>query len=125
MEESILAEVLAAIDRVVIEQTDDGHFRALGITPRWARDLLNIPETDQPSFEIDDKLSFLGNFIPDACDFWSTGESGAILRAGLWEESLKSGTQIELEAKAVKLGERKILIVRKVAGEVTADREIF
>ncbi len=125
MEESILAEVLAAIDRVVIEQTDDGHFRALSITPSWAKDLFNIPDTEPSSFKIDDSLSFLGNFLPDACDFWSTGESGAILRAGLWEESLKCGTKIELEAKAVKLGERKILIVRKVAGEVMADREIF
>ncbi|MHB8085750.1 MAG: HD-GYP domain-containing protein, partial [Dehalococcoidia bacterium] len=99
--------------------------RALSITPQWAIDLFDIPETAQSNFEINDRLSFLGNFIPDACDFWSTGQAGAILRAGLWEESLKCGTKIELEAKAVKLGERKILIVRKVTGEITADREIF
>ncbi|MHB8085699.1 MAG: hypothetical protein ACYDHZ_07725, partial [Dehalococcoidia bacterium] len=67
MEESVLAKVLAAIDRVVIEQTDDGHFRALSITPRWAIDLFDIPETAQSNFEINDRLSFLGNFIPDAC----------------------------------------------------------
>ena len=53
---------------------------------------------------------FLENFLIDADDFWAARASGR-LRSGPWTEVGPTGTEFHLEASAVCVGERRILLL--------------
>ena len=54
--------------------------------------------------------AFLENFLVDAESFWASNAAGR-LKSGLWTEAGPLGTDFHLEASAVCVRERKILLI--------------
>ena len=83
MEESTLAELLSALDIMVMEQNADLCFTGVGKIPEWITAL--NPEAPQVSgFRPDRHFPFLKNFLLDAEKFWAAKGSGQPL-TGQWQ----------------------------------------
>ena len=54
---------------------------------------------------------FLDNFLLDAEAFWQ-GREGGVCESGTWVEKAKSGTDIPVEAEAVLLDGKQILLLQ-------------
>jgi putative nucleotidyltransferase with HDIG domain len=125
MDASLLIRLLSALDTVVIEQFGDGSFKVLGAPPDWFKNLFQNVKLGKNKFTIEDELSFLGSFIIDAAEFWKAQQAGQILWSGTWEEALESGESAALEAGAICLEGRNILVVRSLGHSALADREVI
>jgi signal transduction histidine kinase len=105
---SILSELAAELDALVLADSDGGAFRVLGTVPDWADayGTLRPGNTVRPaSFS-----PFLENFLLDAEEHWDCGASGR-LRSGPWTEPAAMGGELYLEATALCAGGRRILLV--------------
>ncbi len=125
MDASFLAKLLSALDTVVMERAEDGSFKVLGTAPNWSKNLFNQDKADVKKFVIEDELSFLGNFIIDATEFWRLQQEGRILWSGAWEEKLGSEENAVFEAGAIFLEGRKVLILRLLSHMAIAEREVI
>jgi hypothetical protein len=109
-EDAIAAELLAALEVTVLERPAAGELRLIGRTPDWFARFR--PEARSGSGTFSDALGspFLENFLVDAEAFWASNTSGR-LKSGLWTEAGPLKTDFHLEASAVCVGERKILLI--------------
>ena len=109
-EDAIAAELLAALEVTVLERPAAGELRLIGRTPDWFARFR--PEVRAGSGTFSDALesAFLENFLVDAESFWEANTSGR-LKSGLWTEVGPLGTDFHMEASAVCVGERKILLI--------------
>jgi len=100
-EKTIGAEVIAALDVALLEREAGGRLKLLGAPPEWFR---RLSPGESVSFP------YLDNFLIDAENFWSGAAAGR-LRSGIWTESDALGHETYLEASAVCVGPRKILLI--------------
>ncbi|HEX4945935.1 MAG TPA: HAMP domain-containing sensor histidine kinase [Blastocatellia bacterium] len=110
MSEALLTDLLAALDVMVVERLPDGTFARIGTTPAWFLWLYPESAANPQHLRLDLTSPFLENFLVDAESFWNESCSGQ-LKSGSWEEKGPSGKEDHLEAAALCLGERKILLV--------------
>jgi hypothetical protein len=103
-EKTIGAELIAALDIALLEREAGGRLAVLGTPPEWFR---RLASGDPISFP------FLDNFLVDAENFWSQGAAGR-LKSGLWTEADPLGHETYLEASAVSVGQRKILMIENL-----------
>ena len=111
MKELVPADLLNAIDIVVMERLAEGSFRVMGTSLDWF--VRFYPEAAAAGERIDPgkRFTFLENFLIDAEDFWRANASG-VLGSGLWIESDPSDKEFAFEATAVSLGEKKMLLIK-------------
>lgn len=108
-EKSITDELFAALNTVVMERLDDCCFKVVSAVPNWFIQFY-------PDVESHDRLTpgeqfpVLENFLIDAESFWQENQTGK-LKSGIWVECDSAGQEFYLEASAVCLQERKILII--------------
>jgi hypothetical protein len=109
-EDAIAAELLAALEVTVLERPAAGELRLIGRPPDWFARFR--PEVVSGSGTSSDALgsAFLENFLVDAESFWASNASGRV-KSGLWTETGPLGTDFHMEASAVCVGERKILLI--------------
>lgn len=100
-EKTIGADLIAALEIAVFEREEGGRLRLLGAPPAW---FATLSPTGEASFP------FLENFLVDAEAFW-TEAAGGRLKSGMWIESDALGHETPLEASAVCVGPRKILMI--------------
>ncbi len=124
MDTSLPVRLLTALDIAVLEQTGARTFNILGEAPYWCGRLYRDVKIDGKTLTIEDELSFLGNFVIDAVEFWSKQEAGRILWSEVWEETLDSGDAATFEAGAIHLDGRNILLVRLLGHVAVAGREM-
>lgn len=110
MSEALLTDLLAALDVMVVERLPEGSFSVIGNTPAWFAWLYNDAAADPKQLRLDLTSPFLENFLVDAEVFWNESHPGQ-LKSGSWEEKGPSGKEDHLEAAALCLGERKILLI--------------
>jgi hypothetical protein len=103
-EKTIGAELIAALDIALLEREAGGRLALLGAAPEWFR---RLSSGDSISFP------FLDNFLIDAETFWTQGAAGR-LKSGLWTEADSLGHETYLEASAVCVGPRKILMIENL-----------
>jgi signal transduction histidine kinase len=110
MSEPILTELLAALDVIVIEKKEDGTFPVIGEVPAWFSWFYAEAVTPLANIRFELTSPFLENFLIDADQFWSNPQLGR-LNSGSWEEKGPSGGEDHLEASALSLNGRKILLI--------------
>lgn len=108
-DESIPDELFAALNTVVMERMSDRYFKIIGAVPSWF--IQFYPDLD-PRDELipGQKFPVLENFLMDAESFWFANESGR-LKSGLWTEIELSGNELYLEASAVCLNQKELLLI--------------
>ncbi len=105
-----IEEVFQALDFLVLEMNDKGHFAIIGAPPPWIK---QIPNSSQMFLGLGyekDELSFLGNFIQEAKSQWSK-KHRHILKSGVWSEEDHSGQELLFEATAIDIHGQKLLII--------------
>ena len=110
MKGSILEKILSALKILSLEWTHQERLAIIGSPPPWAREEFDCIDLSSPSFAAVEFSPFLENFLFDAQEFWQC-ESNEFLRSGFWSETLASGEEISLEAVALQLEGRKIILV--------------
>ncbi|HSP94478.1 MAG TPA: hypothetical protein VLU06_07990 [Thermoanaerobaculia bacterium] len=109
-EEPIGDELLAALEVAVLEEDSAGTLRPIGTVPEWFRRFRPAAVSAPESLGKALGSPFLENFLIDAKDFWKYRGPGR-LRSGLWTETGDMGTDFQLEASAVCVGGRRILLL--------------
>ncbi|RMH67346.1 MAG: sensor histidine kinase [Bacteroidetes bacterium] len=102
--------VLAALDYAVLEPRPDGTFRLCGRMPDWLRAFL--PGSGEAAGPLDLAAAslFLEHFLVDARAFWASGAPGP-LGSGPWTETDRRGREWVLEATALSVDGRALLLV--------------
>lgn len=113
MNESITSDLFAALDTVVMERLDDGSFTIIGTIPTWFIHFYPAAASTQDKLMPGKRFCFLENFLIDAEDFWSVNNTEH-LKSGLWSEIDESGNECHFEASAVRLKNKKILLISLV-----------
>ena len=115
MNESITADLFTALDMVVMEPLNDGSFGIIGNVPEWFVQFYPDVTSKRDKLRLGKKFPFLENFLLDAEDFWiENDDAGPQLKSGLWSEIDISGNECHLEASAVRLKNKKILLISLV-----------
>ena len=113
MKEVVTANLLAALDILVMEHLHDDYFGVIGTIPEWFGQLYPGAPSERDKLMPGKKLPFLENFLIDAESFWMENDA-KLLKSGLWSESDISGKEYHLEASAVRLENKKVLLISLV-----------
>ena len=111
--ELLISKLFATLDFAVLERIDDGSFTVIGTLPPWFLQFYGEAASLSEGLKPDSHLTFLENFLMDAEEFWA-GNHTQPLKSGPWCESDLSGIEYCLEATAVKLESRKILLLEQL-----------
>jgi signal transduction histidine kinase len=110
LDASLLADVCAALQILVLERLQPGSFRVIGSIPDWfvrVHPEVIAPEHDWQPGRL---FPFLENFLHDAEMFWDDDVVG-VLKSGPWRELDHSADELHLEASAVRWGSKKFLLI--------------
>jgi len=113
MTEAITANLLATLDIVVIEYLDESSFEIIGTVPDWFRRFYPDAVLEQNKLIPAKNFPFLENFLIDAECFWMGNDAGR-LKSGVWSEIDTLGNEYHLEASAVCLTKKKILLIELI-----------
>ncbi len=95
----------------LFEYLGDGVFRPLGLLPEFLVEILGGEKANAPTLRLGDSMPFLENFIVDAEDFWKSPSEGRT-ESGAWIEKTSGGKDVALEASALKLAGRRVLLIQ-------------
>jgi signal transduction histidine kinase/CheY-like chemotaxis protein/HPt (histidine-containing phosphotransfer) domain-containing protein len=121
---SLFESFLAGQGYALFESLGDGDFSAVGICPAWCRDVFEIQSESGKRSRLAEHSPFLDNFLVDAEEFWNTKSEGSA-SSGNWIERGKHGRDIPLEAFALSLDGRKILILRNLSATFAEQQQWF
>ena len=111
MANPITADIFATLDILVLERLDTGSFEVIGTVPDWLYRFSQCKiNTGKKIFIPQQKFPFLENFLIDAEEFWLTNHH-IPLKSGFWTQQDLFGTESYLEASAIVVQERKILLI--------------
>lgn len=108
--ESITAKLFAALNIVVIERLGDDSFAIIGNPPDWFLCFYSETNYQQEGLRLTNKFIFLENFLVDADLLWENNDSQP-LKSGVWTEVDLLGNELNLEATALVLSNKNILLI--------------
>jgi len=114
MTETVLAQVLRALDVAVIERLEDSRFQILGIAPAWLALAFETADGGQ-SDTLGGAMPFLGHFVHQADRAWhdrgsARADSGPFAATFGGEEAL-------LRATALTAADRSLLVLERLSGD--------
>jgi signal transduction histidine kinase/CheY-like chemotaxis protein/HPt (histidine-containing phosphotransfer) domain-containing protein len=121
---SIFESFLTSQGYALFESLGQSEFSALGDCPTWCGDLFELHSRNPKRVRLDHDSLFLENFLVDADNFWNTRAEGSV-SSGKWIERDKTGREIPLEAFALSLAKRKILILRNLSAHFAEQQQWF
>ncbi len=117
-----LRDLFAALRTCVLERQTALEYQPVAGAPELLR-RLGLPETSgalRPSLW----SPFLESFLLEAEDFWSDGGDG-LLKSGPWLEIGPDEREIHLEATALRVGERPVLLVQELGESYSERRDLL
>jgi transcriptional regulator with PAS, ATPase and Fis domain len=114
--------VLAALDIVVLEWDEElGKFQLQGVPPEWWRQCVGA--TIRSSLDLSQCSPFLQDYL---VSIHSTrqGSPGRIEKSGPWTEPDRQGGTMTLEARALSLGLRKLVLIERLGSDFENMRTI-
>lgn len=109
VEGALLGKIFSALRVLPLEWEEQG-LRVLGDTPDWVEREFADFRAEQTPFQAAAMSPFLENFMIDAEAFWRE-RPAQFLRSGVWTEAGSSGSDIHLEAIALFLENRRIVLI--------------
>ena len=111
MEGSLLQKILSALQILCLERIDTDRFVVLGKLPDWASETFDCLSDTNVPFSAVAFSSFFEIFLIDAEQFWQEHDQQQFLRSGVWTENSRSSGEVSLEAIALNLDLRPIVLV--------------
>jgi signal transduction histidine kinase len=124
MDASLLADVCAALQILVLERLQNGSYRVIGGIPEWFSRVQSESIPEESAVQPGRMFPFLANFLLDAEAFWRD-EAVGVLKSGLWRELDRSANELYLEASAVLWGTRKFLLIANSETDYEEKRAII
>ena len=121
---SIFESFLISQGYALFESFSKGEFLPLGDCPTWCSDIFELRSRKANRVRLADNSPFLENFLVDAQDFWNSKSEGSV-SSGSWIERDKAGRDIPLEAFALSLDKKKILILRNLSAHFAEQQQWF
>jgi len=121
---SIVESFLTSQGYALFESLGKSEFLIIGACPAWCRDIFELQSRTTKRFRLADNSPFLENFLVDAENYWNS-KSERSVSSGNWIERDKSGREIPLEAFALSLDKRKILILRNLSAHFAEQQQWF
>ncbi len=112
------------LDAVALELPGDGSAVALGGAAGWFKQLYPQFASGQTVAGLGERFPFLDNFMFDAEDFWDSNRDGR-LKSGPWTEVDSSGEEIHLEASAICLGGRRLLLIERLGRQYAESQSLL
>jgi hypothetical protein len=110
MDASLLADVCAALQILVLERLQGGSYHVIGGIPDWFRRVHAEVIPARNDLQPGRLFPFLKNFLLDAEAFWGEDAEG-VLKSGPWRELDRSANELYLEASAVCWGAERFLLI--------------
>lgn len=110
MSRTLLIDLFAALNIVGMERQQDGSFALLGAAPEWFLQVYPEAAAQQDALRLELLSPFLENFLVDAELFWHRHTIGQ-LPSGVWVEVKQDGESVHLEATAVCMPTRQLLLL--------------
>jgi signal transduction histidine kinase len=107
-----LTAVMATLGNLVLERLPDGRFRRCGRVPSWCKTLGVAALDGEEPFLLDEVFPFLAVFLPDAEASWRAARPSRV-DSGFWTEKATGDERIHLEATAVLVDSRAVLVVKR------------
>ena len=114
MSDSILSDLMCALDLAGMERMPDSSFIALTPPPAWFSRAFTAVAAGR-TITLSEGFPFLDNFLGEAEAFWRDTTDG-LLVSGPFTVPDASG-ELLLRASAVSLGRRKLLVIARLAGD--------
>ncbi|MEL7334463.1 MAG: bifunctional diguanylate cyclase/phosphodiesterase, partial [Cyanobacteria bacterium J06560_2] len=121
MENVLLATLFSALKILALELTDTEQLTVISEIPLWAEEAFRDLHAETESLSAEALSPFLSNFMIDAEGVWQRS-STEVLQSGLWSETKPSGEDALLEAIALSLDSRKIILIQ--SAEQTGEEKI-
>jgi signal transduction histidine kinase/CheY-like chemotaxis protein/HPt (histidine-containing phosphotransfer) domain-containing protein len=121
---SIFESFLTSQGYALFESLGKGAFLPLGDCPAWCRDIFELHSGNAKRVRMADNSPFLENFLVDAEDFWNSKAEGSV-SSGNWIERDKTGREVPLEAFALALDKKKILILHNLSAHFADQQQWF
>ncbi len=102
-------ELLDVLGVVMLEPFSEGIFKLVGTAPDWFSKFYPSLTPGDEVLKLSENFSFVENFLIDADSFWEQSNNGR-LKSGTFIETDLLGNEYALEASALFLGEKKILL---------------
>jgi len=106
----VLENFLVEMGFALLEYTGNGAFLPLAELPPWFRELWGESDSITIPLALADKSAFLETFLLEAETFWEQANSAAC-RSETWIERSPSGRDIPLQARALHLGDKRIIAI--------------
>ena len=113
---SLPTEFLDRLGYALCEERGDGKFALLYDPPAWFQEIWGPEAAAGNLLALADRSPFLEAFLADAEEHWNS-DSESPLESGAWIEQPSAGGEIPLEARAWRLGGRRILSIQSSQGE--------
>jgi hypothetical protein len=94
----------------LFEYLGDGLFRPIGKFPEWLESIWGTDAARAGMLRLGELSAFLDNFLFDAEEFWKSKQEGP-LKSGNWTQRGVDGVETPLEASALHILGRRILLV--------------
>ncbi len=102
--------LFSVLNLAVLERASEGCFRLAASPPEWFHRFFPGASAEGERLTPGETFLFLENFLFDAEAFWAEHTEGR-LKSGSWIEVGEDGEEFALEASAISLGPRKILLL--------------
>ncbi|MGB4068436.1 MAG: sigma 54-interacting transcriptional regulator [Nitrospira sp.] len=110
--ESLFNAVLSTLDMAVFEREEDSaEFRLQGLPPDWWH--LWVGPANGTVLDLGQCSPFLRDYLVGAHPIWE-GQSGATEKSGPWTEPDRQGGTMTLEATALLIGSKKLLLIERL-----------
>jgi signal transduction histidine kinase/CheY-like chemotaxis protein/HPt (histidine-containing phosphotransfer) domain-containing protein len=122
---SLFEILLASQGHALFEHLGEGMFRPIGAYSDWCKRIWGeAAAAGGDSLRLADAAPFLENFLVDAAAFWDSHTEGS-LQSGNWIEHTSEGDEIPLEASAVSLDGKSLLIVRNLSHTFAEQQQLY
>jgi signal transduction histidine kinase/DNA-binding response OmpR family regulator len=121
---SLFESFLSSQGYALFESLGAGDFSVVGDCPTWCRDIFDIHSVPGKPVHLDESSPFLENFLVDAEEFWNSKSEGSA-NSGNWIERDKNGRKVPLEAFALSLHNKNILILRNLSANFVEQQQWF
>jgi transcriptional regulator with PAS, ATPase and Fis domain len=120
-DESLCTQLFIALETAVLERVDQTDtFSLQGAAPAWWASIFGTtipPSTVQPG----EQSPFLKQFLAEAEQGWTRHAAG-LVRSGPWTERDQHGTTLHLEATALVVDSRQLLLVARLGADFEQTR---
>jgi len=115
----------AALGYGVLEQIGaSGAFAVHGEPPPWLAQVWPQFQQGRALLRPQERFPFIENFLIEANGYWAAPDAPNI-RSGPWEERLASGDPVSLDAIALLVGDRKLLLIERLGAAYEEQKAVL